>query len=89
MHKRIEFHGAFTPNALRALTPGSSYVGVRCRNCEMHVGLFDDIGESEPMSFAGAATFDFECPNCGTRAAYSAGDLTQFTSAQGGAFSTS
>ncbi len=89
MEKRIEFNGAFAPTALRALTPGSSYVGVRCRNCELHVGLFEDIADSDQVFFAGEASFDFECPNCGSRAVYSAEDLTQFKSAQGGAFSTS
>ena len=89
MEKRIDFHGAFTPTALRALTPGSSYIGVRCRNCELHVGLFDDIAESEAVSFGGEGTFDFDCPNCGVHGAYTADEFTQFTSAQGGAFSTS
>lgn len=89
MQKRIEFSGRFHPTPLRALTPGSSYVGVTCHGCGLHVGLFDDISEAEPTAYAGGAQFSVTCAHCGASGDYATADLVQFTAAQGGTTSTS
>lgn len=89
MNRRIDFSGRFEPAARRMLTPGSSYIGFRCRSCGQHFALMDDIPGPGDLKLGGSAQFDMQCPMCGARAAYGVGDLATFIAAQGGAASTS
>ena len=87
MDRRIDFHGLFRCEARRNLAPGSGYVGVRCKACQKHFALMDDLGAGA-VEFGGDGRFATECPVCTAAGEYTTAELETFQAAQGGAFST-
>lgn len=84
MRPELEFRGTFASIPDRALLPGNWYMGFACRACGKSFAVLDDPsgrGETVP---SGTATFEVECPSCGTPGSYPVSEMKVFQSAVGG-----